>query len=312
MHVGIQMRTSAGWPIASWQEGFEQLRHWGYEHVELAANGPQTTEEIDLSRLSEPQIVEVIQQARSVGLDVSAFQVHQGYQIADADVLDDQVKHTKRMLDAAAAGGVGLVHVVTGSKPPHPSMPTSPKLPDAATLNSAVMQDQTYWQAMRDVFVDLLDHAGKRQVRLAIEQVFIYAVCNRQTLRHLFELVDRDDLYWNCDPGHFIYHEEPFQDAIREFGHRIVNAHVKDARISADPDGEAAGTVDEMSGKRRFAFVAPGTGSVNQLDFVRSLHQVGFDGTLVVELPWNMPNRRNVARDMAPFVRRLIEQRQGQ
>jgi sugar phosphate isomerase/epimerase len=311
MHVGIQMRTSAGWPIDSWQEGFEQLRRWGYEHVELAANGPRIDEAIDLSRLSNAQIVEVIRQARSVGLDVSGFQVHHGYQVADPDVLDDQVRHTRRMLDVAEAEGVGLVHVVTGMKPPHPSMPASPRLPAPAASTGPVMSDQIYWQAMRDVFVNLLDYAGRRRVKLGIEQVFIYSVCNRQTLRGFFQLIDRDDLVWNCDPGHFVYHEESFRDAIGEFGCRIANAHIKDSRIFDDPHGEAAGTVDEMPGKRRFEFVAPGTGSVNQLDFVNALHEVGFDGTLVVELPSNLPNRRQVACDMAPFVRRLIEQVQG-
>lgn len=307
MHIGIQMRTSPGWIIDSWQEGFEQIRQWGYEHVELAANS-QMEEAIDLSRLSIEKIVEVIKQARSVGLDVSAFQVHQGYQVVNSDVLDDQITHTHRMLDAAAAGGVGLVHVVTGMKPPHPSLPTSPRLSTSATATNSVISDPTYWKAMREVFVGLLDYASQRQVTLAIEQVFIYAVCNCQTLRDFFQLVDRDDLYWNCDPAHFVYHEESFQDAIQEFGHRIVNAHIKDSRIFEDPHGKAAGTVDEMPGHRRFEFVAPGTGSVNQLDFVKSLHEVGFDGTLVVELPANMPDRRNVARTMAPFVRRLIEQ----
>jgi len=308
VHVGIQMRSCANWTIDSWQQGFEQVRGWGYEHVELAANGPRIGEAIDLSCLSESQIVAVIHQARSVGLEVSAFQVHHGYQVADSDVLRDQVGHTRRMLDAAAAAGVGLVHVVTGMKPPYPSMPTSPRLPAPAESARPAMPDRLYWQAMGTVFADLLDYAAPRQVKLGIEQVFIYSVCNRQTLRDFFERVGRDDLYWNCDPGHFVYHEESFQDAIEQFGHRIVNAHVKDARIRDDPRGEAAGTVDEMSGHRRFEFVPPGTGSVGQLEFVRSLRQVGFDGTLVVELPANMPGRRRLARDMAPFVRRLIQQ----
>ena len=69
---------------------------------------------------------------------------------------------------------------------------------------------------MGTVFADLLDYAALRQVKLGIEQVFIYSVCNRQTLRDFFERVGRDDLYWNCDPGHFVYHEESFQDAIEQ------------------------------------------------------------------------------------------------
>ena len=305
------MRTSPLWPIDSWQKGFEQIRNWGYEHVELAANGPHIGEKIDLTDLGNAQIQVVIKQARSAGLEVSAFQVHQGYQVDNPGELHVQVVHTKRMIDAAAAGNVGLVHVVTGSKPPLPDLPAISELPGKADSTKQAMSDQSYWQAMRDVFVDLLDYAKHRQVTLGIEQVFIFAVCNRQTLRHFFQMVGRDDLYWNCDPAHFVFHEEPFQDAIQEFGHRIVNAHVKDARIYDDPDGEAAGTVDEMPRKRRFEFVAPGTGRVDQLEFVKLLHQVGFDGTLVVELPVQMPDRQNVARDSASLVRQLIEQVQG-
>ena len=308
MRIGVQMRSDEGWPIPSWTAGFRQVRDWGYDCVELAANGPDTGEALDLCRLPTERIAELVDQARELGLAVSSFQCHHGYSVADPGRLREEIDHTKRMLDAASRSGVTLVHTVSGMAPPYPAMPTSPVLADPDSRPGPRLSDHDYWQTLRAVYAELLDHAARRGVKLGVEQVFVYTVCNRATLRRLFDLVGRDDLYWNLDPGHFVFHQEPIRPAVREFGARIASVHVKDARLADDPEGVAAGTVHAAPGGRRFEFVRPGTGAVDQLGLLRTLRQVGYDGALILELAHSTPNRGNVVRDFPGWYRGLLQE----
>ena len=312
MQIGVQMRPDESWPIDSWTAGFRQISEWGYECLELAANGPRTEEQLDLCNLRNDEIVGLVAQARELGLEVASFQCHHGYSVADAALLRDEIDHTKRMLDAAAAAGVPLVHTVSGMAPPYPAMPTSALLPAPESVPGPRMSEQEYWQALRDVYIELLDHAAAAGVKLGIEQVFIYAVCNRETLRRLFDLVARDDLYWNVDPGHFIYHEEPIWPAVREFGRRIASVHVKDAQLYDDPEGKAAGTVFGTPAGRRFDFVPPGTGMVDQVALVRTLREIGYDGVLVLELAKGTPDRGSFTRDFVTAMRQIVDEADSQ
>ncbi len=308
MKIGIQMRLSESWPIESWQSGFEQLHQWGYEQVELPANGPLTGEQLDLYHLSTPEILKLIESSRSLGLDVWSFQCHHGFSIGRPQALRDEIVHVKRMIDAASAGNVPVVHVVSGMAPPYPAMPTSDVCPDLRTLTGPTMSDDEYWQALKEVFVELLDHAAGKGVKLGVEQVFAYKVCNRATLRKIFELVGRDDFYWNLDPGHFVFHDESYLPAIEEFGGRIASVHMKDAKSSPDPDGTAAGTLNATSDGRRFEFVPPGTGQINQAELVRTVAKAGYDGALILELPKGFANRAKIARDFVPYMRGILEE----
>ena len=143
-------------------------------------------------------------------------------------------------------------------------------------------------------------------MKIGVEQVYAYAVCNRATLRKLFDLVGRPVLCWNMDPGHFVFHDESWAAAVEEFGRRIASVHVKDARSLPDPDGAAAGTLDAMPDGRKFEFVAPGTGEIDQTELIRSLVRVNYEGALILELAKGLPNRAKIAQEFPSCARRLL------
>jgi sugar phosphate isomerase/epimerase len=290
MELGILL-SGSGLEVPSWEYGFELVKEMGYSHVELAGNDVSGTgEKPDLGQCNTPEARRIVGQARSLGLEVSAIQSHQGFPLTDEPALAASVAHTQRMIDLAAACGIPIVHTVTGQRP-------------------GGLGDGTMWRGLKEVYDALLDHAQGQGVKVAMEPVFVYMVGNLATLRRLFEVVGRDDLTLNYDPSHFPYHDESPLLPIAEFGSRIVHAHAKDALVRPDPEGTERGTLFEMPGRRKFSFAPPGKGQIDQGAVVRALREAGFDGVLSLELGHGIPDPEQAARESAAFLRGVLAQR---
>ncbi|MBN1910176.1 MAG: sugar phosphate isomerase/epimerase [Pirellulales bacterium] len=84
--------------------------------------------------------------------------------------------------------------------------------------------------------------------------------------------VNRDNLFINFDPANMILYGsgEPI-DALKKVGQYVRSIHCKDAKWAAKP-GEEWG-----------AEVPLGEGDVNMEAFLRTLHEIGYDGPLTIE-----------------------------
>lgn len=288
MDLGILLGSSA-LEIESWEQGFDLAKDMGYTHVELSANdvsGKGTR--LDLGRCADLEEVRaVVELARPRGLEVSAFQCHQGLLFADSTQVEISGAHTERMIDFAAATNVPVVHTVSG------------KLPPTMTADEA-------WALLTNTYRRLCSHAEGRGVKVAIEPVFVYFVGNLSDLEEIFRRVGRDDFYLNYDPSHFLYHDESPVAAIERLGGRIVHCHAKGATVVPDPKGEAKGTDYEMSGGRKFAFLPPDQGTLDQVAIAHALRAAGFDGVLSLELGYGTPNPEQAARDNVPYLRQVL------
>lgn len=289
MELGILL-SGTGLEVASWEQGFNLVKEMGYTQVELAGNDVAGKgEKPDLGKSDVAEAKRIVQSARSVGLGVSAIQSHQCFPLTEEGALAASVAHTNRMIDMASACGIPVVHTTTGQRP-------------------GGIGDGTMWRMLKEVYDALLDHTQGKGVKVAIEPVFVYMVGNLATLRRLFEVVGRDDLYINYDPSHFPYHDESPLPPIVEFGTRIVHAHAKDALVVPDPEGAERDTVFEVPGGRKFSFVPPGKGQIDQVAVVTALKKAGFDGVLSLELGHGIPNPEQAARDNVGYMRAVLAQ----
>ena len=287
MELGILL-SGSGLEIESWEQGFELAAEMGYTQVELAGNDVSGAgAKPDLGRCDAAEARRIADLARSLGLGVSALQSHQCFPLADGAGLATSVAHTKRMIELAAECRIPVVHTTTGHRP-------------------GGIGEGTLWRKLADVYGALLDHASGTGVKVGIEPVFVYMVGNLATLRRLFEVVGRDDLYLNYDPSHFPYHDESPLPSIHEFGERVVHAHAKDALVEPDPEGAARDTESEMPGGRKFRFMPPGDGQIDQVAVVQALREVGFDGVLSLELGHGVPDPEAAARRNVAFMRGIV------
>jgi sugar phosphate isomerase/epimerase len=61
-----------------------------------------------------------------------------------------------------------------------------------------------------------------------------------------------------------------------------------------------------MPGRRKFRFMPPGDGQIDQVAVVKALREVGFDGVLSLELGHGVPQPESAARKNVAFTRGIV------
>jgi sugar phosphate isomerase/epimerase len=115
---------------------------------------------------------------------------------------------------------------------------------------------------------DVCDHLQGNRQRLHLET----GQESADALLEFLAEVDRDNLFVNFDPANMIMYGsgDPIE-ALRKVGLHVRSVHCKDAKW-ADRPGEAWG-----------AEVPLGQGDVGMETFLRTLHELGYDGPLTIE-----------------------------
>jgi sugar phosphate isomerase/epimerase len=115
---------------------------------------------------------------------------------------------------------------------------------------------------------DVCDHLQGNRQRLHLET----GQESADALLKFLADVDRDNLFVNFDPANMILYGsgDPIE-ALRKVGLHVRSVHCKDAKWAARP-GEEWGTE-----------VPLGQGDVGMEAFLRTLHELGYDGPLTIE-----------------------------
>ncbi|MFO7956321.1 MAG: sugar phosphate isomerase/epimerase family protein [Candidatus Brocadiia bacterium] len=128
--------------------------------------------------------------------------------------------------------------------------------------------DSAEFGAIAKVVGEIADHCAGLGLTMNLETGQETA----DTLLHLLETVDRENLAVNFDPANMILYGsgEPL-DALRKVGDYVRSVHCKDATWSDNP-GEEWGVE-----------VPLGEGDVNIREFVKTLRDIGYTGPLTIE-----------------------------
>ncbi|HUU93226.1 MAG TPA: sugar phosphate isomerase/epimerase family protein [Phycisphaerae bacterium] len=186
-----------------------------------------------------------------------------------------RTQEMKEIADFARLLGVGVVALHVGFLPHDPNAP----------LYGEVVS----------VTRDVCDHckANGQNLHLETGQETADAL-----LRFLSD-VGRDNLFVNFDPANMILYGsgDPI-DALKKVGTRVRSVHCKDAKWAGTP-GEQWGTEMPL-----------GQGDVGMEAFLRTLHEIGYDGPLTIEreIP-NDPRRQQ--EEVAGGIRLLNELKAG-
>jgi len=234
----------------------------GYTCVEIPAydtNGKGNQYEPESAR-------KIFTWARNIGLEISSFQCHTGYSGPD---WKKNMEHTKKMMDIAQYTGVDIVHTVSG---PLPSVDVHRQW----LKGTEEIAKTPAWANIVQVYRELCEYAKSTGIKLAIEPVFVYMVCNYETTKKLFEDLGKENLYINLDPSHFPYQREDVIPFIRDFGKRIVHCHVKDGLVQKENPAEIEkGDAFSMGNGEQFKFAAPGKGVLDWKAIISALKEIG-------------------------------------
>jgi sugar phosphate isomerase/epimerase len=249
--AGYEALEIACWPRA----GGEQRRYAGVSHIDVTDFDPDAVHATMADN----------------GLEISALAYYPNNLDPD-DAQREQVNaHLRAVIDAAQKLDVPLVNTFVGNDKDRP-------LPDNL-------------RRFREIWPALVDHAGERGVKIAIENcpmIFSYdewpggnnLAWSPAIWDEMFTAIPGSHFGLNLDPSHLVWLMIDYERAVYEFADRIFHAHAKDLEIRAD-NLYRHGTF--TAGIGWAVPRLPGLGQVNWSRFIGALHGAGFDGVLSVE-----------------------------
>jgi sugar phosphate isomerase/epimerase len=248
---GYEMLEVACWPAA----GAERRRYAGVSHI-------------DVDNLDVDAVHATLERH---GVGISSLAYYPNNLHPDDAVRDEVNGHLRKVIDAAQALGVGLVGTFVGNDKDRP-------LPQNL-------------ERFRQVWPALVDYAGERDVRIAIENcpmIFSYdewpggnnLAWSPAIWDEMFSAIPDANFGLNLDPSHLVWLQIDYTRAVVDFGERIFHAHAKDLEIRREGlyrHGTFSGGIGWQVPR------LPGLGEVDWPRFVAALYSVGYDHVLSVE-----------------------------
>ncbi len=248
---GFAMLEIACWPSA----GGERRRYAGVCHVDVDA--------LDADAVRSTM-------ARH-GLEISSLAYYPNNLHPDPVEREAANAHLRKVIDAAAEIGVGVVGTFVGRD-------KTRSVPDNL-------------DEFRKVWPPLVAFAEERGVRIAIENcpmIFSHdewpggtnLAATPAVWDELFEIVPSEAFGLNLDPSHLVWLMIDYERAVRDYASRIFHVHAKDLEI--DRDGlYRNGTISLGMGWQVPRL--PGLGEVRWDRFLAALYRAGYDHVVSVE-----------------------------
>jgi sugar phosphate isomerase/epimerase len=248
---GFEALELACWPAA----GGERRRYAGVTHVDVDDFDPDAVG-ATLDRHA---------------LAVSALAYYPNNLHPDDAHREEVNAHLRRVIDAAAALGVETVGTFVGNDKDRP-------LPENL-------------ERFRRVWPPLVDYAGERGVRIAIENcpmIFSWdewpggnnLAWSPAIWDDMFDAIPDANFGLNLDPSHLVWLQIDYERAVYDYAGRIFHVHAKDLEVRRD-GLYRHGTFSAGMGWQVPRL--PGLGEVSWPRFLAALYAVGYDHVVSVE-----------------------------
>jgi sugar phosphate isomerase/epimerase len=269
--------VSAILPDLSLEEVFAFAKEARFGCVELMCWPPGTADRryagvthLDVTRLDDAAVAKVRQLVEKTGVAISGLGYYPNPLAPDAEHRKTVGDHLKKVIDAAAKLGVGVVNTFIGRDP-------------ARTV-------EAQWPLFQQVWSGIVQHAESAKVKLAIENCpMLFSndewpggknlAVSPAVWRKMFDALPGPTLGLNFDPSHLVWQFIDIPRCVREFGGRIYHVHAKDARVDGDALYERG-----ILGLNWHTPKLPGLGDVSWPAFFSALTDAGYNGPVCVEV----------------------------
>ncbi len=245
--------------LMCWPPGKADRRYAGVSHVDVEGLHPGSIEKIrDLASIHQ--------------VAISGLGYYPNPLSSDAAEAGLAASHLRRVIDAAATLGVGLVNSFVGRDP------------------SRSVEEN--WPRFLEVWRPIVDHAQSKGVRIGIENCPMLFTRDEwpggknlattpAIWRRMFEDIPSPNFGLNYDPSHLIWQQMDYLAPITEFRSRIFHVHAKDARIDrAALDQHGVLSYPKLWHTPKL----PGRGDIRWGAFFASLGDIGYEGDVVIEV----------------------------
>ena len=272
--------------LMCWPVGKAERRYAGVTHVDVAS-------------LDAPGVERVRALCAETGVGISGLGYYPNPLAPDRAEAETCVAHLLKVIDGAAALGVGVVNTFIGRDP-------------ARSVDAN-------WPRLREVWPPIVAHAERRGVRIGIENCPMLFTADEwpggknlahspAVWRRLFEEIPSPHLGLNYDPSHLVWQGMDPVRPVREFASRIFHVHAKDARV----DRERLDDVGTLATPLSYHTPRlPGLGDVPWGAFVCALTDAGYDGPVCIEVEdrafeGSLEGRKGALRQSAAFLRQYL------
>jgi sugar phosphate isomerase/epimerase len=245
--------------LMCWPVGQAERRYAGVTHV-------------DVSRVDQAEVERIHALLARYGVSISGLGYYPNPLSANVQESQTAVEQIHRVIDAAAALGVGVVNSFVGRDP-------------ARTV-------EAQWPRFLETWRPIIEHAEKLNIRIGIENCPMSfgedewpGGKNLATSPAIWRKMytDLPSQHWglNFDPSHFILQMMEIHPILDEFKDRLVHVHAKDVRIDhAKLNQHGVFSFPKLWHSPKL----PGMGDVQWGSFLGALADTGYDGPLVVEV----------------------------
>ncbi len=245
--------------LMCWPVGQAERRYAGVTHV-------------DVSRVDQAEVERIHALLARYRVSISGLGYYPNPLSANVQESQTAVEHIHRVIDAAAALGVGVVNSFVGRDP-------------ARTV-------EAQWPRFLETWRPIIEHAENLNIRIGIENCPMSfgedewpGGKNLATSPAIWRKMYRDlpSQHWglNFDPSHFILQMMEIHPILDEFKDRLVHVHAKDVRIDhAKLNQHGVFSFPKLWHSPKL----PGMGDVQWGSFLGALADTGYDGPLVVEV----------------------------
>jgi len=180
--------------------------------------------------------------------------------------------HIKKLIDAAVLLGLKNVNTFIGRDP------------------SKTIEEN--WPDFLKIWQPIIAYAEKKKVKIGIENCPMKFTKNEwpggqnlavspRVWQEMFAAIPSDYFGLNYDPSHMVLQHMDYLAPIRNFAPKMFHIHAKDLRI----DQNILDEVGVWSHPNLWHTPKlPGLGDVNWAKFVATLHDIGYDGPVCVEV----------------------------
>lgn len=246
----------------------------GFSALELASwptNGKENDPSLDVANFSQAKAEELKALGTQNGVTFTCLTFCPNTLDRDPAKRQENVTHLYHIMDAAQWLGVN-------------------------TISTFVGRDETKTQAqnfdeMVNVFTPLINYAGERNLRIAIENCpmpgwqfeglpgnLAYAPL---IWDEMFSRLPQANFGLNLDPSHLVWLDVNYYDVVPKYASRIFHTHAKDTEIFADK--RAYDSILNSGWGTWWSYRLPGNGEIDWKRWAQVLKASGYDGVLSIE-----------------------------
>lgn len=271
--------VSAILPDLSFEEVIDLAAQQGYECVEImcwpvgkAERRYAGVTHIDVATLSDDRKRAINDYLAAKHVSISGLGYYPNPMDADQEKADVFIAHLRQVIEAAQALGIPTVNTFIG--------------------RDQFRTEEENLEKFSKVWPPIVQFAADRGVNIGIENCPMYFTADEwpkgknlayspAIWRRMFDIIPLANFGLNYDPSHLLWMQMDYLKPLHEFKDRLHHIHIKDARVyphKLDEVGILANPLEFHTPK------LPGLGDIDWGAYVSTLHDIGYQGPVCVEV----------------------------